>query len=188
MEADETMSSESGRSHLVAPGAQAARIADLLGPTIEDLGYELVRIRVTGDGGCTLQVMAEKADGTMQVEDCETVSRSVSAVLDVEDPIAGNYTLEVSSPGIGRPLTREKDFEAWAGFEAKVELSEMLAGRKRYRGIVQGVEDGEVLLLMEVDGHDEPQTIGLPFRLLADARLVMTDDLIDQASKKKPLN
>ncbi|MEQ9146276.1 MAG: ribosome maturation factor RimP [Parvibaculaceae bacterium] len=173
------------RAHLVAPGGVATRIADLIEPAIADLGYELVRVRLTGEQGQTLQLMAERPDGTMQVADCEAVSRTVSAILDVEDPIKGHYVLEVSSPGIGRPLTREKDFETWAGFEAKIELTQMLAGRKRFRGILQGTEDGEVLLQMPVDGHDEPQIVGLPFRLIGDARLVMTDDLIAEAGKRQ---
>jgi len=172
------------RSHLVAPGAVATRIADLVEPTISDLGYELVRLRLTGEQGGTLQLMAERPDGTMKVEGCEEVSRTVSAIMDVEYPIKGQYVLEVSSPGIGRPLTREKDFEIWAGFEAKIELSEALAGRKRFRGILQGVEDGEILLRLPIEGHDEPQTIGLPFSLVSEARLAMTDELVNESAKR----
>lgn len=175
---------ETARSHLVAPGAVATRIADLVEPAISDLGYELVRLRLTGEQGGTLQLMAERPDGTMKVEGCEEVSRSVSAILDVEDPIKGQFMLEVSSPGIGRPLTRQKDFETWAGFEAKLELSEALAGRKRFRGVLQGVEEGEVLLQLPIEGHDEPQTIGLPFSLVSEARLVMTDELIEESAKR----
>ena len=181
---EENSENRAERSHLVAPGAVAARIADLVEPTISDLGYELVRLRLTGEQGGTLQLMAEKPDGTMKVEGCEEVSRSVSAILDVEDPIKGQFVLEVSSPGIGRPLTREKDFESWAGFEAKVELSEALAGRKRFRGDLQGVEAGEVLLTLTVEGHTEPQTIGLPFSLISEARLAMTDELVEEAGKR----
>lgn len=184
MQSESNTEHTSDRSHLVAPGAVATRIADLVEPAIVDLGFELVRVRLTGEGGSVLQLMAEKPDGTMQVEGCESVSRAASAILDVEDPIKNNYTLEVSSPGIGRPLTREKDFDVWSGFEAKLELSEMLAGRKRFRGVLQGMEDGEVLLRMEIDGHDEPQIVGLPFRLVNDARLVMTDTLIDESGKR----
>ncbi len=172
------------RSHLVAPGAVATRIADLVEPTVGDLGYELVRLRLTGEQGGTLQLMAERPDGSMKVEGCEEVSRSVSAILDVEDPIKGEFILEVSSPGIGRPLTRLKDFDTWAGFEAKLELSEALAGRKRFRGTLQGVEKEEVLLELPLEGHEELQTIGLPFSLIADARLVMTDDLIEESAKR----
>jgi ribosome maturation factor RimP len=175
---------EGGRSHLVAPGAVATRIADLVEPTIADLGYELVRLRLTGEQGGTLQLMAERPDGTMKVEGCEEVSRSVSAILDVEDPIKNQFILEVSSPGIGRPLTRKKDFEIWAGFEAKLELSEALAGRKRFRGNLQGVEGGEILLMLPIEGHDEPQTIGLPFSLVSEARLIMTDELVDESARR----
>ncbi len=184
VQSENNIEKPSERSHLVAPGAVATRIADLVEPTIVDMGFELVRVRLTGEGGSVLQLMAEKPDGTMKVEGCESVSRAASAILDVEDPIKNNYTLEVSSPGIGRPLTREKDFDVWAGFEAKLELSEMLAGRKRFRGILQGMEDGEVLLRMEIEGHDEPQIVGLPFRLVSDARLVMTDTLIEESGKR----
>lgn len=184
MQSESNTEKRSERSHLVAPGAVASRIADLVEPAIVDLGFELVRVRLTGEGGSVLQLMAEKPDGTMHVAGCESVSRVASAILDVEDPIKNNYTLEVSSPGIGRPLTREKDFEVWAGFEAKLELSEMLAGRKRFRGELQGMEEGEVLLRMEIEGHDEPQIVGLPFRLVSDARLVMTDTLIEESGKR----
>jgi len=176
------------RSHLVAPGAVATRIADLIEPAIQDLGFELVRLRQTGEQGGTLQLMTEQPDGMMKVEGCAAVSRSVSAILDVEDPIKGHYVLEVSSPGIGRPLTRQKDFDTWAGFEAKIELSEMLAGRKRFRGLLQGMQDDEVLLEVPVDGHDEPQTVGLPFLLISEARLTMTDALIDESAKRLGTN
>ena len=172
------------RAPMVAHGALGKRIADLIEPAIIDLGYELVRVRQSGDGGGTLQIMAERPDGTMLVEDCEAVSRTISALMDVADPIKSQYMLEVSSPGIGRPLTREKDFENWAGFEVKLELSEMLAGRKRFRGTLQGVEAGEVLLEMQVDGHKELQTIGLPFTLVSDARLVITDDLVEESARR----
>lgn len=172
------------RAPMVAHGALGKRIADLIEPAINDLGYELVRIRQSGDGGGTLQIMAERPDGTMLVEDCEIISRTVSALMDVADPIKSQYMLEVSSPGIGRPLTREKDFENWAGFDVKLELSEMLAGRKRFRGILQGVEEGEVLIEMQLDGHKEPQTIGLPFSLVSDARLVITDELVEESARR----
>lgn len=172
------------RAPMVAHGALGKRIADLIEPAINDLGYELVRVRQSGDGGGTLQIMAERPDGTMLVEDCEAVSRTISALMDVADPIKSQYMLEVSSPGIGRPLTREKDFENWAGFEVKLELSEMLAGRKRFRGTLQGVEAGEVLLEMQVDGHKELQTIGLPFTFVSDARLVITDDLVEESARR----
>lgn len=174
------------QSHLIATGVLDQRIAGLIEPLVEDLGFELVRVAVTGQNGRTLTIMAERPDGTMKVENCEEISHAVSALLDVEDPIEGAFYLEVSSPGIARPLTRPKDFERWAGFEAKIELSEMLAGRKRFRGVLQGFEEGEVLIEMDVDGYDEPQVIGLPFAKLRDAKLVMTDALIEESLKRRP--
>ena len=123
----------------------------------------------------TLQIMAERPEGWIEVEDCARISRSVSAVLDVEDPIGGEYVLEVSSPGIDRPLTRLKDFERYDGYEVKIETSEAIDGRKRFKGVLAGVEDGEVLI-------EIPEgTIGLSFDLLADAKLVLTDALIAES-------
>lgn len=170
-------------SHLIAGAGLARRIAGLIAPTVEDLGFELVRVR---DSGGIVQIMAERPDATMRVADCETLSRALSALLDVEDPVPGGYTLEVSSPGIDRPLTRPIDFERWTGYEAKIELNEMLAGRKRFRGQVQGFDEdeGEILLEMAVDGFDEPQTIGLPFAMVGDAKLVMSDILLKTSLRK----
>ena len=152
-------------------------------PVIEDLGYRLVRVRMMS--GNVLQIMAERADGTLTIDDCETISRAISPVLDVEDPISGTYSLEVSSPGIDRPLVRPSDFEAWAGHEAKIELARPLAGRKRYRGRLEGFADGEVRLFMppEKAGDDE-LLIGLPFGDIAAAKLVMTDALMALAAGK----
>jgi len=121
----------------------------------------------------------------MTVNDCEELSKLLSALLDVEDPIQGEYNLEVSSAGIDRPLTRPKDFARWAGFEAKLELSEAIDGRKRFRGVLHGFEDGEVLIEHEIEGFEEPQVIGLPFRQVSEAKLVMSDDLIRESLKRR---
>jgi ribosome maturation factor RimP len=129
--------------------------------------------------------MAERPDGSMTVNDCEELSKLLSALLDVEDPIQGEYNLEVSSAGIDRPLTRPKDFARWAGFEAKLELSEAIDGRKRFRGVLHGFEDGEVLIEHEIEGFEEPQVIGLPFRQVSEAKLVMSDDLIRESLKRR---
>ena len=159
----------------------ARRVADIVEPAIEGLGYRVVKVRLTGQNGQTLQIMAERPDGSMDIAGCEEVSRAISPLLDVEDPIAGKYQLEVSSPGVDRPLVRPSDFEAWSGFEAKVEMAEMIAGRKRFRGKLEGFEDGEVRLwFTESDGSD-PVVIGLPFDGLAEAKLVMTDELLKAA-------
>ncbi|WP_025897516.1 ribosome maturation factor RimP [Sneathiella glossodoripedis] len=157
------------------------KIADLIEPTLQDLGYELVRVTFTGGENPVLQVMAEKADGTMTIDGCEEVSHAVSAILDVEDPISDAYNLEVSSPGIDRPLTRLKDFEKWAGFEAKVELDEAVNGQRRYRGKLLGVEDENILVLDSAGEKWE-----LPFSDLRKAKLVLTDELIaaSQSSNK----
>ncbi|MBO6825687.1 MAG: ribosome maturation factor RimP [Sneathiella sp.] len=149
------------------------KIADMIAPTLESMGYELVRVTFTGGEHQILQIMAEKEDGTMTIEGCEEVSRAVSVLLDVEDPISEAYDLEVSSPGIDRPLTREKDFERWSGFEAKVELQEAVDGQRRYRGIILGINEGMILLQENADKKWE-----LPFADLRKAKLVLTDDLI----------
>lgn len=160
---------------LIAKAAIDRRLAALVAPTIEDLGFELVRLRLMGGKRAVLQIMAERPDGGIEVDDCARISRAVSALLDVEDPISGEYTLEVSSPGIDRPLTRLKDFETWAGYEARLETSELIDGRRRFKGELAGVQDGEVLL-------EIPEgVIGLAFDLLSDAKLVLTDALIAES-------
>lgn len=162
----------------------AARVAAIVEPAIEDLGFRLVRVRVTGTNGCTVQIMAERPDGTMSVDDCETVSRTVSPALDVEDPIGKAYYLEVSSPGIDRPLVRIGDFERWSGFEAKIELSVPQDGRKRYRGFLRGAE-GEAALVEMPDAKEEGERIvRLPVRDMAEARLVLTDELITESLRR----
>jgi ribosome maturation factor RimP len=157
---------------LVAKAAIDRRLAAIVTPTIEGLGFELVRLRLMSGRRMLLQIMAERPEGGIEVDDCARISRAVSAVLDVEDPISGEYVLEVSSPGIDRPLTRLKDFEAWAGYEAKIETTELIDGRRRFKGTLKGVEDGEVLVAIP-EG-----TIGLKFDMIADAKLVLTDTLI----------
>ncbi len=160
---------------LVAKAPFDQRIAALVAPTIEAMGYALVRLRLMGGKTKTLQVMAERPDGRMEIEDCAELSRAISALLDVEDPLADAYTLEVSSPGIDRPLTRLADFARWEGYEAKLETEEPIDGRKRFRGVLAGIEGREVLI--EIDEG----TIGLEFDWLADAKLVLTDDLIAES-------
>jgi ribosome maturation factor RimP len=167
---------ETQMSDLIAKSSLDRRLAEIITPVIEDMGFELVRVRLMGGKTKTLQIMAERPNGGIEVDDCAEISTAVSATLDVEDPIEDAYTLEVSSPGIDRPLTRLKDFETWDGYVAKLETDEMIDGRKRFKGVLQGVEDGEVLI--EVDVSGEPATIGLEFDWLSDAKLVLTDDLI----------
>src|SRR5919112_3331789 len=131
---------------LITESGVAARVAAIVEPVIDGLGFRLVRVKVSGQNGCTVQIMAEREDGTMSVADCESVSRAVSPVLDLDDPIGRAYYLEVSSPGIDRPLVRAGDFTRWAGYDAKIEMAVPVAGRKRFRGIVRGAEDGEALV------------------------------------------
>lgn len=157
---------------LIAKTAIDRRLAEIVGPVIEDLGFELVRIRLQGGNTPLLQIMADKPDGGIEVDDCADISTAVSAVMDVEDPITEAYTLEVSSPGIDRPLTRLKDFDNFEGYEAKVETSELIDGRRRFKGTLAGIEGDEVLITI-AEG-----TIGLKFEWLSDAKLVLTDDLI----------
>ncbi|PTW50501.1 MULTISPECIES: ribosome maturation factor RimP [Rhodovulum] len=171
-------------SDLIAKTAIDRRLAEILTPVIEGMGFELVRVRLMGGKTKTLQVMAERPDGGIEVDDCAKISTAISAVLDVEDPIEEAYTLEVSSPGIDRPLTRLKDFETWDGYEAKLETAEMIDGRRRFKGMLQGVEDGEVLI--EIDGPEgEPVIIGLQYGWLSDAKLVLTDELIREMLKAR---
>ncbi|MFS4438393.1 ribosome maturation factor RimP [Paracoccaceae bacterium GXU_MW_L88] len=164
-------------SDLIAKAAIDRRLADMVRPLIEGMGYELVRLRLMSGKKTTLQIMAEKPDGTIEVDDCAEISTAVSALLDVEDPVAGEYALEVSSPGIDRPLTRFKDFERWEGYHAKLTTNDLIDGRKNFKGVLQGVEDGEVLIEIE-EG-----TVGLTFDLLAEAKLVLTDELIAESLK-----
>ncbi|OYX41187.1 MAG: ribosome maturation factor RimP [Rhodobacterales bacterium 32-67-9] len=166
-------------TELIAKTAIDRRLAEIVTPTIEGLGFELVRIRLMGGLYKTLQIMADRPEGGIDVEDCGKISVAVSAILDVEDPIEDQYTLEVSSPGIDRPLTRLKDFDVWEGHEAKIETSEMIDGRKRFKGKLAGTEGDEVLIEIE-EG-----TIGLKFDWLSDAKLVLTDELITEMLRQK---
>jgi ribosome maturation factor RimP len=170
-------------AHLMAPGA-ARPLLSLLVPVIADLGFHLVRARMTSEGEqMILQIMAENDAGTIAIEDCEAISHAVSAMLDVEDPISGNYTLEVSSPGMGRPLTRPHDFERWAGLEAKLELQRSVDGRRRFRGRVDGFEAGEARLQVALEGFETPQVLGFALADIAEVRLVPDDAALRQSLK-----
>jgi ribosome maturation factor RimP len=151
-----------------------SRLEALIAPSLEGMGYELVRVQLQGKQRLTLQIMADRKDGVaMSVDDCADISRSVSALLDVEDPIQGAYALEVSSPGIDRPLTRAKDFERWAGFEAKLEAIQPIEGQKRFRGKMQGLDDqGRVRIQIEAG------EVAIPLADVRNAKLVLSDELI----------
>ncbi|MFA8384935.1 MAG: ribosome maturation factor RimP [Pelagibaca sp.] len=171
-------------SDLIAKAAMDRRLAEIVTPVIEDMGFELVRIRLMSGKLATLQIMAERPEGGIEVDECAAISTAVSATLDVEDPILDTYTLEVSSPGIDRPLTRLKDFETFEGYEAKLETSELIDGRKRFKGVLAGVEGDEVLINIE-EGGDDVTTIGLRFEWLTDAKLILTDELIKEMLKAR---
>jgi ribosome maturation factor RimP len=171
-------------SRLILEQGMAARVASIAGPVLNGLGYRLVRVRVSATSGCTVQIMAERPDGTMAIEDCEAASRALSPVFDIEDPIDREYRLEISSPGIDRPLVRRSDFERHAGHEAKIEMTIALDGRKRFRGILLGVEGDAAKLRRKDAAEDEPAEVLLPIADMAEARLVFTDELIRESLRR----
>ncbi|MGH1453279.1 MAG: ribosome maturation factor RimP [Paracoccaceae bacterium] len=164
---------------LIAKAAIDRRLAEIIGPVIEDMGFELVRVRLMSGKTNTLQIMAERPEGGIEVDECGEISTAISAILDVEDPILDQYILEVSSPGIDRPLTRVKDFETFEGYEAKIETEELIDGRRRFKGMLAGVEGDEILI------NIEEGTVGLKFDWLTDAKLVLTDELIREMLKAR---
>jgi len=173
----ERLSGPAEEARFITESGVAARVSDLVGPVLESMGYRLVLVRLMGGSDAILEIMAERADGTMAVEDCEAVSHAVSPLLDVHDPVEGSYRLQISSPGIDRPLVRGADFERWAGYEVKIELKEPVSGRKRFRGPIEGLADGEARIEIEVPEAGR-QVIGLPLTLIESAKLVLTDELV----------
>jgi len=155
-----------------------ARVARIAAPVLEGLGYRLVRVKLSARDGATLQIMAERPDGTMAVEDCEEISRNLSPVLDVEDPIDRAYNLEVSSPGMDRPLVRRSDFARASGHVAKFELERALAGRKRFRGTITGITDTHLMVTQDEVPEGGEAEVALPLADLSEARLILTDALI----------
>ncbi|QIK40074.1 ribosome maturation factor RimP [Pontivivens nitratireducens] len=164
---------------MIAKASIDRRIHDIIAPAVEDMGFEIVRIRFMGGKTKVVQIMAERPEGGIEVDDCAKISQAVSALLDVEDPIEGEYALEVSSPGIDRPLTRLKDFERYEGYQAKVETTELIDNRRRFNGELRGVQDGEILIEI-AEG-----IVGLQFDWLADAKLILTDELIAESLKAR---
>jgi ribosome maturation factor RimP len=169
---------------LITEQGTAARIAAIAEPVIAGLGFRLVRVRMSGLSGLTVQIMAERPDGSMTIEDCEVVSRALSPVLDVADPIERAYRLEVSSPGIDRPLVRHSDFDRHAGHEVKVEMSVLIEGRKRFRGLLLGTAGAAARLRRTDAAAGEDTEVALPIEEMAEARLVLTDALIAEALKR----
>src|SRR5271154_433675 len=171
---------------VVEPG-MAARVSAVAGPVLQGMGYRLVRIKISAEAGCTVQIMAERPDGTMQIEDCEAISRALSPVLDVADPIERAYRLEISSPGIDRPLVRRSDFERFTGHLVKIEMAVAHEGRKRFRGTLDGVEGGAVRLRRDDIKAGEDAGTLLVMEDIADARLVLTDELIAESLRRGKL-
>jgi ribosome maturation factor RimP len=177
------VSGPSAEARFIRETGIAAGIASLVEPVLQGMGFRLVRVRIMGGQDTIVEIMAERPDGSMTVEDCKTVSLNLSPLLDVHDPLPGSYRLQVSSPGIDRPLVRASDFEHWAGHEAKIELKEPVSGRKRFRGMLEGYEDGEVRIGID-GGKDGYQVLGFPLELLAEARLVLTDALVRDSLRR----
>ena len=171
--------SELMNNDLIAKAAMDRRLAEIITPVIEDMGFELVRVRLMSGKNAILQIMADRPEGGIEVDDLAQISTAVGAVLDVEDPIVEEYALEVSSPGIDRPLTRLKDFAMFEGYEAKLETDDLIDGRRRFKGELAGVEDDEVLI------NIEEGTVGLKFEWLTDAKLVLTDELIKEMLRQR---
>ncbi|MEW9806237.1 ribosome maturation factor RimP [Mesorhizobium sp. ZMM04-5] len=161
-----------------------ARVAAIVMPVLRGMGFRLVRVRLLGQNGLTLQIMAERDDGTMTVEDCEEVSRAVSPALDVADPVEKAYHLEVSSPGIDRPLVRKSDFATWSGHQVKMETSVLVADRKRFKGRIAEAGQDDVLIERDVPAYGDSAAVRVPYEAIAEARLVLTDDLIRDALSK----
>jgi len=178
---DTTTAENANEPRLITETGLDQRIADIIEPVIVPMGYRLVRVRMSGQNGLTLQIMAERHDGTMTVEDCEEISKAISPVLDVEDPIDKAYHLEVSSPGIDRPMVRKSDFFRWQGHLLKCETSVLVDGRKRFRGKIVSVDDDGFRLERDQPAYGEEPVVVIPFTTLSEARLILTDDLIRDA-------
>ncbi|ACP27288.1 conserved hypothetical protein [Sinorhizobium fredii NGR234] len=178
---DPTTAEIANEPRLITETGLDRRIADIIEPVLVQMGFRLVRVRMSGQNGLTLQIMTERNDGTMTVEDCEDVSKAVSPVLDVEDPIDKAYHLEVSSPGIDRPMVRKSDFVRWQGHLMKCETSIMVDGRKRFRGKIVSVDEEGFRLERDQPAYGEEAVVAIPFTALSDARLILTDDLIRDA-------
>ena len=179
-----TASEDLGDDRIIRESGIDARVALIVQPVLRGIGFRLVRVRLSGQNGLTLQIMAEREDGTMTVEDCEEVSRAVSPALDVEDPIEKAYHLEVSSPGIDRPLVRKADFSTWAGHLVKVETSVLVGGKKRFRGKIEEAGEDGFVVRNDKTAYGEEPTVSIPYDAVAEARLILTDDLIRDALSK----
>jgi ribosome maturation factor RimP len=169
---------------LIAEQGVAARVAAIAAPVLEALGYRLVRVRISGLAGCTVQIMAERPDGSMTIEDCEAASRALSPVFDVEEPVDRAYRLEISSPGIDRPLVRHSDFDRYAGHVVKIEMATPIAGRRRFRGVLVGTEGEAARLRREDAAAGDEADVTLPIADMAEAKLVLTDALVAESLRR----
>ena len=169
---------------IVEPGLPA-RVAAIIDPVLHQLGFRLVRVRVSGAEGCTVQIMAERPDGTMTVEDCEEVSRALSPVLDVADPVDRAYRLEISSPGIDRPLVRKSDFDRYAGHLVRIEMNIPVNGRKRFKGTLSGTEGETARIARDEAPEGEDPAVLLPIEDMSEAKLVLTDELVTEALRRE---
>jgi len=176
---------EQHEPRLIADTGVAARVAAIAEPVLEGIGLRLVRVRISGADGCTLQIMAERPDGSMSIEDCEDASRALSPVLDVADPIEKAYRLEISSPGLDRPLVRKSDFDRYSGNVVRIEMEIPVNGRKRFRGMLNGTDGESARLTRDDVAEGEEANILLPIADMNDAKLVLTDDLVTQALRKE---
>ncbi len=161
-----------------------ARIAAVVEPEIEALGFRLVRVQLSGQNGVTMQIMAERPDGMIDVSECEAISRALSPLLDIEEPVQGHYHLEISSPGIDRPLVRMSDFETWAGHIAKLETTQMVNGRKRFKGTILSTDNDEVTFRREMDSEKEDRDFTIRIEDMASVKLILTDELIREALRR----
>ena len=166
----------------------AARVAQVCAPVLRDLGFRLVRVKMLATNGCTVQIMAERGDGIFTIDDCETVSRALSPALDVADPIKQAYHLEISSPGIDRPLMRVSDFARWQGHEAKLALNGAIEGRRRFRGQLSRLERDGVMVALPAEEMGQDTHIHIPFALMSEAKLVLTDALIAESLRRDKAN
>ena len=178
------MSGPSLEARFIVELGPAAEVAALAEPVLESLGFRLVMVRIMGGQPPILEIMAERPDGTMSIEDCKTVSLGLSPVLDVHDPLPTSYRLQISSPGIDRPLVRASDFDQWAGYEAKIETKDAIDGRRRFRGLLEGFDDGEVRIEVDLGRDVGVQVLGLPLGLIGQARLVLTEELVRESLRR----
>jgi ribosome maturation factor RimP len=181
---DSILAANATEPRLIAETGVAARVAAVAEPVLEGMGFRLVRVKISGMAGCTVQIMAERPDGTMGIEECEEVSRALSPVLDVADPVDRAYRLEISSPGIDRPLVRRSDFDRYAGHVAKIETAMPVEGRKRFRGVLLGIEGGAARLRRQDVAEGENADVLLPIDDMTEARLVLTDALIAESLRR----